>query len=146
MNPQLVGLLWWMLESPDSAIDGQDWSAFLRDIMDYLLPVWIVGVIISVLVYYLWAKRTHIYRSSDLFAPYTPIRALWLGVLPGLFMIVVFIIEYQTRFVMRVPVTFAIIIGIWTTLLVVAVSYGIACLPGPTPPKFRYRPWPKWLL
>lgn len=146
MSFRLTGLLWWMAESPYSSIDGQDWSAFLGELVDYLLPVGAFGIACCVLAYYLSARSKYIYKPSDLFAPYTPMRSLWLCVLPGMVMIFVFTREFLSRFSMSVPFSLAIMTGIWTSLLVLAVSYGIACLPGLTPPKFRYRPWPKWLL
>ena len=139
-------LLFWMDNPPDPDIEFLRWQAFREVMANWVLGAVLVATAIILLCYFIHASRRKIRSASDLFAAYTPMYWLWLAVLPGIVVFLIYWLDYSKIF-HDSPISYmsgAVVVSLWTTFLTLVVSYLLMLMPGVTPAKFRYRPY--WLL
>lgn len=137
-------LLFWM--GPPGPIDYVTWNGF-RD----MVAGWVVGLLLlttaAIVGLYMWSvRRKKIHTPDDLFKPYTPMRWLWLALVPVVVVFIVYAVEYRKLFSgARVSyMSGAVAVGLWAGFLTFLLAYLLMLIPQITPDKFRYRPL--WLF
>jgi len=142
--------LWNFLASmpPDPAMGIDLWLNFRQEVIGWLLISVLMTVAAIVGIYYRASRKLTVRMPPDPFRPYTPMRWLWLSVVPGFIITVVYVVRYAGLFPLaRVPaVGAAVIAGITTALVTYVIAQVAIWMPGITPLKFLYHPrWP-WRL
>jgi hypothetical protein len=131
-----------LLPQADPEIPYERWVQFADGALGWALLLFCVGAFTVVLAYAVHARRLRVRRPSDVFRPYAPLRWLWLALVPGAASGLLMASEYVAQFPGAAsPLPAALRIGAAVSLATLLVSYGVACLPGVTPARFRYRPF-----
>lgn len=140
---QLV--LFWLAEQPDP--DGarmaySAWTAFVDSIAGWLLTAVAITVATILVAYIVHARRRRVHTPNDLFTSFTPMKWLFLSVVPALIVGYRFDTLFTTTFPLTVfsPTLSALEVGVWTGFLTFVLGHLCILLPGVTPSRYRYRP------
>lgn len=126
----------------DPEIPYERWAQFSDRVGAWALCLFLVGAAAVVLLYAVHARRLRVRRPADLFRPFSPLRWLWLALVPGAASGLLLAGEYVSQFPGAAsPLGGALRVGLAVTAATLLCAYGAACLPGVTPAKFRYRPF-----
>jgi len=138
-------MFFWLGDPLDISIAQRDWASFL-DTMAAMTVLIILVAILAIESLYAWsAMKRKIHAPRDLFAPYTPMRWLWLSGAAAVTAGGVCLIQYADRFPNKAgSLPAAISIAFWTLFWTALIGYMIILLPASTPAKFKYRPL--WLF
>lgn len=136
----------WLSDNPPTPdIPLDKWTEYLSDLA--VAAILFIAAIVAVTVVMYWRRAAYlrIHKPVDLFAPYTPMRWLFLAfvVLFGVGGLAAWRYKDVLGSDVGMPAV-ALEIGVWSCLLAFAVSYLVILIPGITPAKFRYRPL--WLF
>lgn len=135
-------LLFWMINPPHPEMEMETWGPFRASMSGWLVASVLVAVAAIGVLYYLHSRRLKIHAPRDLFGAYTPLRWLWLVLLPGLMLFMAYRHGYVVSFP-DAPTSFmggAVGLAAWGTLLALILSILVMAFPRMTPAKFRYRP------
>lgn len=135
-------------EPPSSDIASENWDTFVGDSAWFILPVMLIGVILSLLWYKHSAHRTMIHSPTDLFLPYKPLRnptfvALGAAIIAAVIELIWFHSLFETSEGMFQTAGRT---AVWVAGVVGIISYMMILVYKPlTPSKFKYRPhlWPR---
>lgn len=139
-------LLFWMGYPPDPNIDYTLWSGFRETMAGWVILCFLLTTLVIIGLYSWSARRKKIRSPYDLFAPYKPLRWLWLAWIPAVAAFLIYAVKYQRLF-SGAAVSFmagAVTVGLWAGVLTLLLAYPLICLPSITPAKYRYRPL--WLF
>lgn len=126
----------------DPEIPYERWAQFADRLGAFALLLFLCGTLAIVLLYAVHAHRLRVRRPGDLFLPYAPLRWLWLSLVPGAAAGLLLSLEYVAQFPGRAsPLGGALRASAFVSLATLLLSYTVACLPGVTPARFRYRPF-----
>ncbi len=139
-------LLFWMSQSPHPDMPAATWRGFVDSVAGWLLGSVLLVSLGIVALYISSAHHKRIRHPGDAFGPYTPLYWLWLSLVSVAVVFVVYVVMYRDLFP-GAPVSSlagGVPAALWAGVLTFLVSHILVCLPGVTPPKFRYRPL--WFL
>lgn len=138
----------WVSRPPDPAMSYDLWLGFRNEVFGLLVGC-VLGGAAMIIGLYMWQSRKLTVRSPrDPFVRFVPMRWLWLAVVPGIVVGVVYALRYGEVFPSAQISSMGGAVG--AALLSVFATYVIGqvamWLPGVTPLKFLYHPrWP-WRL
>jgi hypothetical protein len=139
-------LLFWRVYPPDPNIDYIRWTGFCEAMAGWMVMGVLLATALIIGCYWLHAQRKKIRQPEDVFAPYTPMRWLWLACLPSIALFGIYANEYEKLFRnATMPfMTGAVGVGLEAGFLTFILAYLLMWIPGITPAKYRYRP--RWLI
>jgi heme/copper-type cytochrome/quinol oxidase subunit 2 len=135
-------LLPWLSTQPDPNISGDLWTDFQNDFALYLLVGAVVTIVATAALYRYSARRKLIRAAGDPFGGYTPMRWLWLAVMPAVGVSILGWWQFGKRFP-DAEADFAgsaALVGLICGALALLFSFLSMLSPEITPPKFKYRP------
>jgi|ERR1039458_3091752 uncharacterized BrkB/YihY/UPF0761 family membrane protein len=135
-------ILFWLSTQPDPNISGDLWTDFQNDFALYLLFGAALTIVATAGLYHHSARKKLIRAAGDPFGKYTPMRWLWLALVPALVVSFLGWWQFHKRFP-DAEVGFeggAALVGLCCGALALLISFLLMLAPGITPPKFKYRP------
>jgi hypothetical protein len=134
----------WLVDNPPGGVKTGPWEDYLSTMAVYaILFIALVGAAV-VLLYVISANRRKIHRPDDCFAPYTPMRWLWLELLVFAGVATLAYFNYEDLKSSEAQINISMELAGYTFLLGLILTYFVILIPGITPLKFRYRPL--WFL
>ncbi|MFN0106876.1 MAG: hypothetical protein ACKV2U_32885 [Bryobacteraceae bacterium] len=136
-------MFFWMTDPPGSGqIALSTWREYLASMASVSLVAVVLGVGVIVFLYMRSASAMRVRVWSDVFKTYAPNYWLLLSLLGFFGMGGYAWMDYSTLGEGAVGAEFvAFQIAVWTLFWTALLSFLIVCMPGVTPPKFRYRPY-----
>ena len=139
----------WMLSPFDTAIDQLDWDRYLNQMAwECVVALLLISTVLILLCYAGTVRKLKVRRPEDLLKPF---RVMWwliicvpAGIAAGVRAAVEFS-NYFTNSENGIEPS-SISIGLIVMLLALAAGFGATLIPGITPPLFKGRQWPRWLV
>lgn len=136
-------LLFWMINPPHPEMEVEAWGPFRASMAGWLVLMVLLVVGMIGVLYYVSSRRLKIHIPADVFRPYTPLKWLWLTLVSGVVLFLVYRHNYLVSFP-DAPASFmgrAVGLALWGMFLTFLLSVLVMASPRMTPAKFRYRPF-----